>query len=450
MTATERRWATRVSLGLGALGLSVLALSMGQTEAEADPISEPPATLPRSEGPKRPGGPVYPPQELRVRMNHGKHLAAGVQCKQCHTRIETSALASQNDLPTGEACDLCHGDQHPAVNGRTQGDAAHCADCHTHVDEQRVTATTRIPKPRLIFSHQAHLQRGAACEDCHGDMAKVGLATQAQLPSEADCLACHQGKPKPKPGADVLPGAKPTWASATCSTCHPSGADGRLETAPFGDPTAPKLLPRGPSARGAGHDLAFVEDHRGIAKADPSLCAACHDDEFCADCHAGPIRPMRIHAGDYLSTHAIDAKAASQDCSSCHRLQSECKACHLRVGVGTSSDPDGDGSGSESRFGLGSSLSFHPPGWASADAGGALGGGHARAAQKNISACVSCHDEDSCLACHATTDAATPGLGASPHGPGFANSTRCAALERRNRRACLRCHAPGDIALSCL
>lgn len=404
--------------------LLALVFVLGLVESFAagpeSPIAEPPATVGRSEGPKRPGGPVYPAQSIRVRMDHGLHLREGMNCRQCHQRIDQSRLSSQNDLPTGEACDSCHGDQHPHLD---DGEAAHCDDCHTHVEDQRVTATTVFPKPNLIFSHAAHLDRGTDCATCHGDLGKVRRATMAQLPTEADCLTCHDGE----------------QASDRCGTCHPSGVDGRLLTSMGDDATAPKLLPKGPTARGAEHDLAFVRDHVGIAKADPELCASCHDDEFCTDCHAGPIRPMRLHAADYLTDHAIDARAATQDCSSCHRLQTDCRGCHLRMGVTSQ--------GEEGAFGVGSPLRFHPDDWSGPPG---TPQGHALPAQRNISTCVSCHEEDSCLACHATTDAAKPGLNASPHGAGFGGSLRCATLERRNRRVCLKCHAPGDLALECL
>lgn len=408
--------------------LGLVSPALGLVLGPRPTVSQPPATVGRSEGPQRPGGPVYPAQEIRVRMDHSLHLGKGLQCKQCHQRIEQSKLSSQNDLPTGEACDACHGDQHTRL-AASKGEKARCADCHTHVQDQRVTATTIFPKPNLNFSHQAHLARGADCSSCHGDMTKVGRATIAQLPKEADCLACHDGQ----------------QASDRCGTCHPTGTDGRLLTRMGDEASAPKLLPRGPSARGASHDLAFVQDHVGIAKTNPQLCASCHDDNFCADCHAGPIRPMRLHADDYLTHHAIDARANTQDCSSCHQAQTECRGCHIRAGVSSASGKGpGQGSGT---YGVGSGLRFHPGDWSGPP--GALQG-HALPAQRNITACASCHSEDSCLACHATTGAARPGLNASPHGGGFAGSIRCNALANRNRRVCLKCHAPGDLALECL
>jgi len=62
---------------------------------------------------------------------------------------------------------------------------------------------------------------------------------------------------------------------------------------------------------------------------------------------------------------------------------------------------------------------------------------HAREARRSITGCASCHREDECLACHS----AQPGAPhASPHPPGWRGSARCNALDRGNRRVCLRCH----------
>jgi hypothetical protein len=266
-----------------------------------------------------------------------------------------------------------------------------------------------------------HLLKGATCETCHGDMSKVRLATSMQLPSEGTCLTCHDG----------------IKATQRCGACHQQKPDGKLITRPTGERAAALLLPRD-DVWGAAHDLSFVEDHKGIAKANPDLCKSCHDQDFCQDCHSGSLRPMRIHSGDYLTLHAMDARARTQDCQSCHRQQSDCLACHERAGVGP---------GARGAFGVGSSLRFHPDGWSGPPG---MPQSHAFAAQRNMGACASCHDEDSCLACHATTGAARPGLNVSPHGRDFATTARCQSLSRSNRRVCLKCHAPGARELECI
>jgi hypothetical protein len=384
----------------------------------ADP-AEVPTTVGVSHGPTMPGGAVYPAQDLPLRFDHQKHLARGTDCSACHAAATTSRRAADRLIPTGEACDACHGDRHGGAT--PPADPAACEQCHTGMEAGQPTRRVHAPTPRLKFSHRLHGERDSACVDCHGDMTKVRLATTLQLPTEESCLTCHDG----------------VAATQRCGACHPSGADGRLVTRAGRERAAPPLLPRD-DTWGAAHDLAFVEDHAGIAQANPSLCRSCHDDASCQECHNGAVRPLRIHATDYLATHPLDARARTQDCQACHRLQSDCLACHERVGIGR---------GPDSGFGVGSGLRLHPEGWSGPPG---MPQGHAFAAQRNLGACASCHDEDSCLSCHATTDVARPGLGVNPHGREFATSPRCTALAAANRRVCLKCHAPGDPQLECL
>jgi hypothetical protein len=398
---------------------------------EAAPESVPPATLVSGGfGPALPKGKsaVYGAQEIPLRFDHGQHLAVGVDCQVCHADAATSTRSADRLLPAPQTCDACHQSNHPVPALADEGELA-CSTCHAASEQRRVTASVRMPNARIHFNHALHMSKevGANCETCHGDMSKVRLATVLQLPDEATCLSCHDGDK----------------ASDRCSTCHLSDASGRLSTRPLDSDFAghARLMPQGDSNwRGAAHDLNFVQDHAGVAKANPSLCRACHDDDSCLDCHAGSMRPLRIHAADFLSTHGMDARSGRSDCQSCHRAQTDCLACHQRVGL--SSDRGSD----ESAFGPGAAVAFHPAGWSDG-----IGGrqGHAFAAQRNIRACVSCHEEDSCLACHSGTQAARPGLGVSPHGPDFASSLRCQTLANRNRRACLQCHAPGEAQLDC-
>lgn len=379
---------------------------------------EMPSTVGPMHGPTRRGSAVYPKQDLPLRVNHAVHLKKGMDCSDCHTGIDASRKASDNNFPRGKTCDACHGAQHP----KPKDVEANCKLCHTAVDDQnRVTAGLRAPKPMLTFNHQLHAKAGSACEDCHGDMSKVRLASVLQLPDEQSCLTCHDGQ----------------GATDACSACHPTESSGRLKVRAIDDRSMPALVPHADNAWGAAHDLAFVEDHAHISKANPKLCESCHDETFCIDCHAGSIRPMRIHSGDFINTHALDARAQTQNCQSCHRTQSFCMGCHQRLGFDREA----------SAFTVGGALTFHTEGWAGPPG---MPQEHAHAAQRNMAACSSCHTEDSCLACHATAQGPIAGLGANPHGARFRDSARCTALSTRNRRVCLKCHAPGDPQLECL
>jgi hypothetical protein len=54
---------------------------------------------------------------------------------------------------------------------------------------------------------------------------------------------------------------------------------------------------------------------------------------------------------------------------------------------------------------------------------------HGVEARKNIGQCMSCHEQGSCVRCHA---------GIRPHPPGFERD--CASLLRRNPATCEQCH----------
>ena len=51
---------------------------------------------------------------------------------------------------------------------------------------------------------------------------------------------------------------------------------------------------------------------------------------------------MEFHAGDYLATHAVEARRGTPDCSACHRAESFCVACHERSGLTNRVEPQWD------------------------------------------------------------------------------------------------------------
>jgi len=90
------------------------------------------------------------------------------------------------------------------------------------------------------------------------------------------------------------------------------------------------------------HSASFVKDHKFLAGRDSNVCAACHAQSFCADCHSGKTmiapdvrlgnRPDRDtpHRADYLTVHRFDGKADPTSCFKCHgRANNEkCILCH--------------------------------------------------------------------------------------------------------------------------
>lgn len=349
---------------------------------------------------------VYPLQRLPLVFSHAKHLARGAACGTCHPRALASQSAVDNLLPTEVQCRTCHAiDRSDPEKPSTP--VAACVGCHPGWQRDRVVERTYITPPPLKFAHAEHT--GISCDGCHPDVRAVDLATTRQLPTMALCLTCHQNGGQER----------------QCAKCHLATLGGLLET----QFAHGRLVPSG-SASGEAHEPGFGTDHKRPAREIGATCTACHDRSECVACHQGVIKPMEFHPGNYLLTHAVEARRGNPDCSACHRAESYCVGCHERSGLGTRGDRGFDSSRTEAQF--------HPAGWAASGMGA---NAHGREAQRNIAACASCHREEDCVRCHSAEVGA---LRISPHPANWRGSVRCRALDRGNRRMCLRCHIAAD------
>ncbi len=86
----------------------------------------------------------------------------------------------------------------------------------------------------------------------------------------------------------------------------------------------------------------FYRKHKFYAGQQKFACGTCHQESFCADCHAhreeikpsdrykGSPERQLPHRGDYLSRHRIEGRIDPVSCLKCHgRTNNErCKTCH--------------------------------------------------------------------------------------------------------------------------
>ncbi len=366
---------------------------------------------------------VFPQQQIPIRFNHAKHMTkeVGAGCKTCHGGAYKSKSVSDRLTPSGEQCDACHNSDHGDLAHVKAGDEAmgQCSYCHIgyKAGKANKVAVLSIPRANLVFDHKAHADRNIGCPQCHGSIDKIELATRDQLPRMRGCFDCHQQADSASRGD----------AKSACDTCHPGGRDtGTMIKTMFAAGTL--LPPRW--LHNSEHTPDFIERHKTAAADDSQFCANCHKEDFCTDCHDGRVRPRSVHPNDYLNMHAIEARMETQKCQSCHREQSFCLDCHMRVGVSESSPVNAKDS---SRFHPPKSIWSDPP---------RKPGHHSFEAERNLNACVSCHTERDCVACHGAS-----GVGASfdPHKGGLKGG--CATQLRRNPRPCYVCHQPGDPSL---
>jgi len=401
---------SRIAHGaLLALGLA-LAVALGLTHAANG------QPRPRRATPEGRSAIIYPLQRIAIRMDHAHPAHRALPCVQCHTSAPASRASRDLLIPAESTCNPCHA----AQTDREAPTAARCGTCHVGygADGTRVVPASTFPAPRLHFSHATHVRLGATCESCHAGVRDTALATRDHLPTMRQCLTCHGGARSDGACSASSPNATPRTtrlAPATCTTCHLAEPDGVLRTRfAEGMLTPPDWL------LGMGHDADWIVRHRWIGADQGSACASCHRESECADCHDGRVRPRSVHPNDYLTVHTQEARREPTRCASCHTTQRFCTECHARLGLATIAAPAVRATGR-----------YHPPAatWERA---------HALEAKRSLAACVSCHAERDCVACHGALGI---GGGLSPHPAGFAN--RCAPLLTANPRACVTCH--GDV-----
>jgi len=90
------------------------------------------------------------------------------------------------------------------------------------------------------------------------------------------------------------------------------------------------------------HTADYNLRHKFYASQQKQICALCHKDSFCSDCHANKEElkpsdkfkdsPERFlpHRGDYLTQHRIDGRINPAPCLKCHgrNNNARCRACH--------------------------------------------------------------------------------------------------------------------------
>ncbi|HET9957350.1 MAG TPA: cytochrome c3 family protein [Polyangiaceae bacterium] len=371
---------------------------------------------------------IYPSTSEVLRFNHERHVTElRLPCTACHDAARRSRRAEDRLRPPPARCDGCHGSDHSDlshVKGDESEPSSRCQVCHLGYQPEHGNAVARfVNKPaHLKFNHAVHVAAKLGCEGCHAGVEHSATAGREHLPSMQQCVTCHR-----------LNAGGPRHPSGECAVCHVT-AGRRLQTH-FAEG---RLLP--PAWLGhAEHDPAFAMRHAVLAANDSGLCAKCHVEKDCADCHDGRVRPRRLHPNDFLSMHAVAARHDRPRCASCHQQQTFCLSCHQRLGVSSSSP-----TALAAERGR-----FHPPSQIFVE-GPRSARHHAVEAQRNLNVCVACHTERDCVSCHATREIGAGGLSAdgarlNPHPPGF--SARCARLLSQNPRPCLVCHELSDARL---
>jgi len=236
-----------------------------------------------------------------------------------------------------------------------------------------------------------------------------------------------------------------------CATCH---VDGAFSIVPdksvcvechdqtfADDVTYPALKSHGP---------VWSFNHRLEARVGNANCESCHAQDFCLECHKsgfademGTIENnmVNIHRSEFQVSHPIAARTDPQLCASCHENRF-CVECHqqfspadLAIQSHRRGFTDGTNSGLHALYTEAMCQTCHPSGSVLPSATG-WSSNHAREARKNLATCQTCHPEgDVCLRCHS----AVSGLQINPHPKDWGDMYE--TLDKASGgRSCRKCH----------
>jgi hypothetical protein len=337
-------------------------------------------------------------------FTHEKH--GGFDCVDCHTGIPKAQKLGEAKLPTVVKCEECHPDIGKPTDEPTRKAAAAAS----------AVAQREVREHQITFNHEDHLKRiktkevNQACATCHKELPEVGQVRDV-TPPMSTCTSCHYHEQE--------------VAQARCTPCHVS-----LRRYPLKPVEAIAAM---------SHTGNWVREHRNIAKNGAETCAQCHDQTYCATCHANATVPFRpeirfpervetdfIHRGDYVSRHQIEASADPASCRKCHG-SFFCDSCHKEQGVSPLTTMAG-----------GVARNPHPIGWANDRSKGAEF--HGTAARNNIVSCAGCHDQGPaaiCVNCHRVPGIANVNI----HPSSFLSKHKHDDI--RHNGMCLACHTNG-------
>jgi hypothetical protein len=168
--------------------------------------------------------------EQPVQFSHRHHVKDdGIDCRYCHTSVETSPFAG---IPPTKTCMNCH--------SQIWAQAPILEPIRASFREDRPVRWIRVHDlPDFVyFNHSIHVKKGMGCETCHGRIDQMPLTRQQNSLQMEWCTNCHRNPQNyVRPRGEVFTmGYRPREDQATlgpklvkeynikpstdCSTCH--------------------------------------------------------------------------------------------------------------------------------------------------------------------------------------------------------------------------------------
>jgi hypothetical protein len=126
--------------------------------------------------------------EQPVPFSHKHHVSDdGIDCRYCHTSVETSPFAG---LPPTETCMSCH--------SQIWTNAAILEPVRASFRTGQSIEWTRVHDlPDFVyFNHSIHVNKGIGCATCHGRVDQMPLTFSVNTLYMQWCIECHRNPEK--------------------------------------------------------------------------------------------------------------------------------------------------------------------------------------------------------------------------------------------------------------
>ncbi len=128
------------------------------------------------------------PVEQSVPFSHEHHVnGLGIQCGYCHTSVEKSAFAG---IPPTHTCMTCH--------SQIWTNAPLLQPVRTSYQTSKPLEWVRVHDlpDFAYFNHSIHVNKGMACQVCHGNVNEMPLTWRTNTLHMQWCLDCHRAPEK--------------------------------------------------------------------------------------------------------------------------------------------------------------------------------------------------------------------------------------------------------------
>ena len=123
-----------------------------------------------------------------VPFSHQHHVTGlGIDCRYCHTSVETSSFAG---IPPTKTCMNCHSQIWTNAKLLEPVRASYKSG-----ESLQWTRVNQLPD-FVYFNHSIHINKGVGCNTCHGPVDQMPFMYQQESLQMEWCLSCHRAPEK--------------------------------------------------------------------------------------------------------------------------------------------------------------------------------------------------------------------------------------------------------------